>query len=247
MTDRPGAVTEAAGAGPSRRQGLGRIVARRGAQILGMQVVVAALLFAGAGTLRWRAAWVYLGLVFSGLAVTSWFVVRKNPAVIVARARIRQGTEPFDKILVPFCSLFGLAVPLAAGLDAVRFGWARLPAWTAWPGAALLLLSFIPLCWVLIENPYLEQTVRIQRESGHRVVATGPYAVVRHPMYAALILGYIAAPLLLGSGWAFAAAAGAMALLLVRTALEDRTLQRELDGYREYASKTRWRIVPFLW
>lgn len=227
--------------------GFGRVLARRLVQILALQAVGAALLFGGAGRLRWAAGGAYLGMTLAGLAVLGGLVARRNPEVVVARSRLREGTKPFDKAVLAVCSLFCLAVPLVAGLDAVRFGWAPLPGWTFWPGSALFLLSFLPLGAVLLENPYLEQTVRIQRDRGHRVVTTGPYAVVRHPMYAAMILSYAATPLLLGSGWAFAPAAGAVATIVVRTALEDATLRRELEGYEAYARRTRFRLVPFVW
>ena len=132
-------------------------------------------------------------------------------------------------------------------LDAVRFGWAPL----GWPwailGALLISASMVPVAGAMAVNRNLEQTVRIQADRGHQVTTTGPYRYVRHPMYAGLLLGLPGTALLLGSAWSLVPAAACGAVLVIRTALEDRTLRRELPGYEEYARHTRFRLVPGLW
>jgi protein-S-isoprenylcysteine O-methyltransferase Ste14 len=134
-----------------------------------------------------------------------------------------------------------------AGLDAVRFGWAPLPLWAIYPGLVLFAVGASLVTWCASVNPHLERTVRIQTDREHRVITEGPYRFLRHPMYAGVILGNLAAPLILGSSWAFAVAFYDIALFTWRAALEDRTLRAELPGYAEFAQQTRYRLLPGLW
>lgn len=133
------------------------------------------------------------------------------------------------------------------GLDAGRFGWAPLPAWTFWPGLALHLLGAVPIAAALCTNRHLETTVRIQADRAHSVVNRGPYRYVRHPMYSGLLVRLPGWVMMLGSAWAFVPLAGVVVALVIRTALEDSTLRRELDGYEAYARSTRYRLAPGLW
>lgn len=214
---------------------------KRFLQLFVFLVVVGALSFASAGRLDWWRAWVYLALYAGSVAVTAAVVLRTNPGVIRTRAEMQAGAKGFDKVIVLLYTLFTLALSVIAGLDAVRYQWAPLPFATVYFGAVLFLLSMIPVAWSLAVNPYLETTVRIQSERGHVAITSGPYRFVRHPMYAGVILGSLATPLVFGSAWALVPAAAITVLFVIRTALEDRTLQNELPGYKEYALRTPYR------
>jgi protein-S-isoprenylcysteine O-methyltransferase Ste14 len=136
---------------------------------------------------------------------------------------------------------------VVAGLDVLVYHWSPVPPWTWGLGLGLFVLGDVPVLWSLVENPYLERIVRIQEERGHKVITTGPYRFVRHPMYVGVFLMIVAWPLLLGSLWALVPAAGMIALMVYRTAAEDRMLLEELPGYQDFASKTRYRLLPGVW
>jgi protein-S-isoprenylcysteine O-methyltransferase Ste14 len=139
--------------------------------------------------------------------------------------------------------VIGLALLITAG----RWGWSSVPLRLQILGGIGLVLSMAGVYWVMANNPFLAQTVRIQTERGHRVVTTGPYRIVRHPMYADTLYFFWATPLLLDSWWAFIPTVLAMVVLSIRTALEDRTLQAELPGYRKYARQVKYRLIPGIW
>lgn len=135
---------------------------------------------------------------------------------------------------------------VVAGLDK-RFGWGSLsPVWSP-VGLILVVLGSVPSAWAISLNPHFEPTVRIQEERGHRVISTGPYQYVRHPGYLSVMITSAATPLLLGTPWAFLPVGAIIVVLVIRTALEDRVLRRELTGYREYAQRVRWRLFPGIW
>jgi len=206
------------------------------------------VVFLPAGTLDWPRAWallaVYTLAVGGFVAVLRW----RNPEALAARMRgAGEGTKPFDRVFVPVWTVLILAMLLVSGLDAVRFGWAPLPDWTLVPGFGLMGLAMVPIGWSAAHNPHLEGTVRIQHDRGHRVVSTGPYAWVRHPMYVGSLLWLWALPLILGSTWAMVPAALASAAMVWRTALEDATLREELPGYADFADQTRYRLLPGIW
>jgi protein-S-isoprenylcysteine O-methyltransferase Ste14 len=219
---------------------------RRVAQVLGFNLVWAVIFFGASGRLDHTRAWIYLGAGLVLLILNAAVVARKNPEVIAARSRLHGGTKTFDKVFGALYAAVVLATPVVAGLD-VRYSWAPLSQAALWPGLLLLFLGNIPILASLAENPHLEQTVRIQNDRGHRVITTGPYRLVRHPMYIGVILQHLAVPLAIGSALALAPAAAAVPLLVVRTALEDRALRRELPGYEAYARRTRYRLVPGFW
>ncbi|WP_026868922.1 methyltransferase family protein [Inquilinus limosus] len=212
-------------------------------------LVFALLLFGAAGTLRWPAAWVYLVLFF-GLAVPfCLWLARHDPALLQERMKspFQKGQPLWDRILLPVLfALFPLWLVLI-GLDAVRFGWSAMPAWLQWAGAAALILSLLAMGLVFRENTFLAPVVRIQEERAHRVITTGPYAVVRHPLYTAALVWFAATALMLGSWWGLVACIAFAVILAMRTALEDRELHRGLPGYPDYARRVRHRLVPFVW
>jgi protein-S-isoprenylcysteine O-methyltransferase Ste14 len=174
-------------------------------------------------------------------------VARANPIFFRARSRFQPGTKKWDLILVPvILSAFVVEIPIAT-LDAVRMGWSTVPLWVVLVGYVLLISGIAVTTWAQAVNPFFEPGVRIQKERAQRVITSGPYRFVRHPGYTAAIAMFIAIPLALASWWALWPAAVAIALLVVRTELEDGLLQAELSGYADYARRTRYRLMPAVW
>ena len=234
MTDKPGAGTK-----------LGALKFVR--TILGA-AIFPAIAFLGAGRIDWPRGWLYAVLFVAATTVGIAIVERTNPGLMAARSRgIRKDTKGFDKVFYAFFLPLMVIYPLVAGLDAVRFSWAPLPAWTVWPGILLFLPGAAVNTWSLIVNPHAEGTVRIQSDRGHAAVTEGPYRFVRHPIYVGTLVGFPAVPLVMGSAWALVPFVLLVILFVWRTALEDRALQRELPGYADYAQVTRYRLVPGIW
>ena len=171
----------------------------------------------------------------------------KNPVLRQERWKEREDSKSFDRTITYVYLSMLLAMTLIGGLDNGRFGWSSLPAWSVPLGVLLHVLGQLPMLWAFSTNPHLETTVRVQKDRDHKVITTGPYRFVRHPMYLGLIVMLVAWPLVFGSAWAYGPALVAFVAYLIRTELEDRTLQRELPGYAEYARSTRYRLVPFVW
>lgn len=223
------------------------VLVRRGVQVLvtiALQVVV---LFASAGTVRWPAGWLYVGLYVGVVAVGAAVLVPGHREVVEERSRGRQGAVAWDRHLTRALTVVWLGILAVAGL-AERWGWLPgLPSWLVAVGVALFLLGSGIMLWAMAANPFFSQVVRIQAERGHTVVADGPYSVVRHPGYTGMCLSTLGTALLLGSLWALLPWAGCVALLALRTSLEDQTLAGELDGYGEYRTRTRYRLVPRVW
>jgi protein-S-isoprenylcysteine O-methyltransferase Ste14 len=197
----------------------------------------------------WWEAWAYALVNILGFAFSRALAGRRHPDLLRERARFLQheDAKPWDKILSPLVGLGGGLVPLVAGLDAL-FGWSggfTFP-WKIL-ALALILAGFVLASYALIENRFFSGMVRIQTERGHKVVSSGPYRWMRHPGYAGALLAYLATPVLLDSAWAFLPAVVLSAILVVRTRLEDRTLQDELAGYRDYAQRVHYRLIPGVW
>ena len=208
--------------------------------------VVLGVLFGCAGRLDWLRGWLFAALTISTLAITIPVLTRENPRMLRTRLQKTQGTKSFDKVVYGFMMAALLACLAVAGLDA-RFRWSSLPFEWTYLGVLLFVAGYIPVGLALATNPFVERTVRIQEERGHVAVTTGPYRIVRHPMYAGLVLVIGSWPLLLGSTWSYVPWAVFALTLIVRTALEDRTLRRELPGYEEYTKQTRYRLIPEVW
>jgi protein-S-isoprenylcysteine O-methyltransferase Ste14 len=207
----------------------------------------AALVLISVGRWDWLWGWVYIGLMAAALAAHVIVLVPINPALLADRSEgLRQaGAKPWDRPVVMVMSVFYLATMIVGGLDA-RWEWSRdVPLAIYLTGLLLFILSWVVFLWAMASNPFFSESVRIQPE--HQVAVGGPYRVVRHPGYAGACLGFMATPLLLGSWWAFIPAILATATYVLRTALEDRTLQAELTGYTEYAARVRYRLAPGIW
>ena len=219
---------------------------KRFGQIGGMIVVIGLAMFLSAGRLDWWNGWAYLGLYIACIVIGGAWMIRHHPEVINERGRSSQDTKTFDRIIAPFYLLTGLGQFVVAGLDA-RFGWSSTPLWAQVLGGIGLVLSMTGVYWVMANNPFLAMTVRIQTERGHQVATRGPYRIVRHPMYAGSLYFFWATALLLGSWWALLLAVGSVIVLLIRTALEDKTLRAELPGYADYAQEVPYRLIPLVW
>jgi protein-S-isoprenylcysteine O-methyltransferase Ste14 len=201
------------------------------------------------GRWGWVEAWLYFALCAGGFVVSRAIAGRRNPGLLQERGRSLQhaDTQAWDRVLAPLVGIGGGVIPLVIGLD-VRYGWSgpfSLGARLA--GLALMLAGYALASWALAQNRFFSGVVRIQTERGHQVVSTGPYALVRHPGYAGAWLAYVGMPLLLASWWGLVPVALLTVALVVRTRLEDRTLQAELIGYKEYTQRVRWRLLPGLW
>jgi protein-S-isoprenylcysteine O-methyltransferase Ste14 len=204
--------------------------------------------FVPAGKLDWDRGWICTLVYVVCMTVLGLVVKLKNPGLIEARANWRhKDTKRFDKILLAVFFPLTLIQPAIAGLDTVRFRWSLLPFATVYAGTALFVLASALIGWALATNPYAESTVRIQTDRNHQVVSSGPYRYVRHPMYVGAIVLYPAAALIFGSVYALVVAGAIVIVFICRTAMEDRTLTRELPGYQEFASRTRFRLIPGLW
>jgi len=218
----------------------------RVAQIAIVLALEAAALFLSVGRLNWLWAWVFLGIYLLSIAINAVFMAR-SPETIAERGQPKEMRD-WDKLVGGLWGLFQfLLVPLVAGLDA-RFGWSGTLS-TAWhlAGAALFAAGLGLFSWAMITNAYFSTAVRIQTDRGQTVCRSGPYRLVRHPGYTGALLQSVGMPALLGSWWALIPALAAMFLMTLRTSLEDRTLQEELPGYREYAQSVRYRLLPGVW
>lgn len=211
--------------------------------------VLAALLFGSAGTFRWRAAWEFLGLLVLLSAPMIEPLIRHDPAVLEERMKspVRKDQAPWDRVLMTILlALFVAWWPLM-GLDAGRHGWSAMPDWLRWIGGAGMAITIWASYRILWANTYLSSVVRVQGERGHKVVSTGPYAIVRHPLYVVSIVLFASMAIMLGSWWGLAFSALLDIVLVARTAMEDRKLHEELEGYRDYAARVRYRLVPGIW
>ncbi len=207
--------------------------------------VFLALIFVPAGTLRWAEAWGFVAvyLVF-GVYATAW-LARHNPKLLNERISLTMPVKGWDKLVLLLFTVAAVAEFVLIGFDAVRFGWSTVPAWAKAVGFVGVVISLVLIFLAMKENPFLTKIVVVQRD--HHVVTTGPYAIVRHPMYTGAVLLFLSVPLALGSLWSLVPGGFMAALLAVRTVLEERTLSEELPGYVEYKQKTRYRLLPWVW
>ena len=202
------------------------------------------------GKWDWCQGWV-LGVVTIFFAVISLVLTAiKNPDLLVERSRYTsaEGIKDWDRRLVPIISIFlPILTYIVLGLDK-RFTWTKpFSPILVWTGFVLIILGFIFSTWAMLENRYFSAVVRIQSDRGHQVVQSGPYRIVRHPGYAGGVISYLAIPLFMNSWWSYIPMLAACILMVLRTHLEDQTLQSELPGYAEYAQRTRYRLIPGIW
>jgi len=197
----------------------------------------------------WWEAWLYAFICIWGFAISRVLAGRRHPDLLAERARFmkHENAKSWDKLLAPLVGLGSGLIPLVAGLDAL-FDWS--PTFSLSVKILLLVIilaGYVLASYALIKNRFFSGMVRIQTDRGHHVVSSGPYRWVRHPGYAGSLLAYLATPLFLDSQWAFLPAVFITIILVIRTDLEDRTLQDELEGYRDYARGVRYRLLPGVW
>ncbi len=217
-----------------------------GLAVLAMAAAFAVLIFVPTGRLDWTAGWIYLGMVIVYVVINWACLARWNPELIERRMRFAKGTKTWDKIWAALYAPVMIAIYVVAGVEA-RDEASGLPIVWWLLGLVIFVVGAALTTWSMVVNPFFEKTVRIQTERHHRVIDTGPYAYVRHPGYAGFLGWILSAPLLLASPLALIPALLAVIGLVVRTVLEDNTLQAELSGYPAYASRVRYRLIPGLW
>jgi protein-S-isoprenylcysteine O-methyltransferase Ste14 len=205
-------------------------------------------LFVPAGTWTWLRGWIFFSLLIAASIPDTLYLRRVNPDVIAARVNRHKGTKRWDLLLgAIFILPTMLAIPIVAALDDGRFHWFPVPWWVCVLGYSLLVTGMVGVTWAEAVNKFFEPSVRIQTDRGHRVIDSGPYAIVRHPGYVSGFLVFIGMPLSLGSLWALIPAVLVCLVLVVRTIWEDQTLRHELIGYEEYTQRVRYRLIPGVW
>lgn len=213
-------------------------------RIIATIIFLLAILFVPAGTLNWPEAWLLLVLYFFTVGGCLIWLKKNDPELLKERRSVRKDVKSWDKKIILIYTITLIIMLALAGLDAVRFRWSRVPL--VWK--AIGYIGFVPAVtlgfWAFKQNTYLAQYVRIQKDRGHRVITTGPYEYVRHPMYVGIILFILCSPLVLGSLYSFIPALIIVILFIIRTSLEDKTLQEELEGYQEYAKRVRYKLIP---
>ena len=201
------------------------------------------LIFLPAGTLRFWNGWLLMAVLFIPMFLAGCVMLVKAPALLRRRLNAKE-REAEQKGVIAWSGLLFVAAFLLAGFG-YRFGWPMLPRWACLVFAGVFLLGYALFAEVLRENEYLSRTVEVQ--AGQRVVDSGLYGVVRHPMYLATLLLFLSMPLILGSVYAFAVMLGYLPLIAARIRGEEALLERELAGYREYKEKVRYRLIPGIW
>lgn len=206
-------------------------------------LLVGFLLFLPAGTLQFAYGWLLVGLLFVPMLIAGLVMLLKAPALLKKRLdnKEKQATQ---KGVVALSGLMFVVGFVVAGLD-YRFGWSTIPSWVVIAASVLFLVGYALYAQVMRENAYLSRTVKV--EQGQKVVDTGLYGIVRHPMYMATILLFLMMPLVLGSWYALIAFAFYPAIIIVRLKDEEDLLTKQLPGYAEYKQKVKYRIIPFIW
>lgn len=219
---------------------------KRLVQVITTMLLAVAVVYIAAGRLNYLWGWVYLGISLLSVIAGGIYVLRHNPQAINERGRPAEGQKRWDRlIMLAYLPLF-IAVYVVSGLDA-RFGWSTIPLWLHIVGAVFTLFGSALTYAAMAHNKFLSMYVQVAQERGHRVATEGPYHYIRHPMYLSLVLSWPALAFLLGSYWALIPGLLASLMILLRTSLEDRTLQAELPGYADYARQVRYRLLPGVW
>ena len=206
-------------------------------------ILVMLLLFIPAGTLRYSGAWLFIALLFIPMLLMGAVLIKKDPQLLEKRLNTKE-TQSEQKGVVAISGIMFLGGFILAGLDR-RFGWTRIPGWAVGISAVTFLAGYIMYAEVMRENSYLSRTVEVQ--SGQKVIDTGLYGMVRHPMYTATILMFLAMPVILGSLISLAVFLIYPVVIVRRIGNEEEVLEKGLEGYTEYKKKVRFRLLPFIW
>ena len=206
-------------------------------------VLVGALIFLPAGSFAYWQGWLLMGILFVPMFLAGLVMMAKSPELLRRRLNARE-EETEQKQVLALSALMFLAAFVLAGLN-YRFGWLALPRWIVWTAAGVFLLGYILYAEVMRENVWLSRTIEVQENQ--RVVDTGLYAVVRHPMYAATLLLFLAMPLVLGSLPSFAVMLLYLPIIAKRIRNEEAVLERGLEGYSEYKKRVKYKVIPGIW
>jgi protein-S-isoprenylcysteine O-methyltransferase Ste14 len=227
---------------PEVKRGVVRWLRR---EVIGV-LFVAATLFIPAGRWNWVWGWALVGIYAVWVSANALILIPRSPELLAERAQRKKGIKDWD-VLMSIVGILTLCKHIVAGLD-VRYGWTvGIPLWLQIVTLIIAMSGYALGTWAMAANAFFSMMVRIQDDRGHTVVTGGPYQFVRHPGYVGVIAFELATPIMLGSLWALIAGLLAALLTVVRTALEDRTLSKELGGYTEYAQQTRYRLLPGVW
>lgn len=206
-------------------------------------IVIGAMLFLSAGTFQWQKAWLLMGILFIPMFFAGIVMMLKNPELLKKRLNAKE-KQTEQQLVIKLSGLMFAAGFLIAGLD-FRFRWTVPPEWLSWAAAAVFLLSYLLYAEVLRENTYLSRTVEVQENQ--KVIDTGLYGIVRHPMYSVTLLLFLSMPLVLGSVISFVIFLAYPIIIVKRIHNEEKVLEAELEGYAEYKKKVRYRLIPFIW
>ena len=206
-------------------------------------ILVGALIFLPAGTFDYMGGWLLMGILFVPMFAAGLVMMRKNPALLASRLDAKEKLKK-QSTVVKLSGLMFMSGFIAAGLG-VRFGWYMLPKGVSIGGAVLFLVSYVLYAEVLRENTYLSRTIKVQENQ--KVIDTGLYGIVRHPMYAATLILFLSMPVVLGSVWAFVIFLAYPPIIVARIRSEEEFLEKELEGYSEYKNKVKYRLIPFVW
>ena len=212
-------------------------------KFLGGLLIVGLLLFLPAGTFAWRQAWLLIAILFIPMFLAGLIMMKRSPELLRKRLDAKE-REAEQKTVIALSGLMFLAAFVVSGLNH-RFGWIVLPAWVSWAAAAVFLLAYALYAEVLRENAWLSRTIEVQENQ--KVVDTGLYGVVRHPMYMTTLLLFLSMPLVLGSVISFAIMLLYIPIIAKRIRNEEQVLEAGLEGYAEYKKRVRYRVIPFIW
>ena len=210
--------------------------------VLGV-VIIGILIFLPAGTFDYWNAWLFMGILFIPMFFAGIIMMIKNPELLKKRLNAKE-EQAEQSLVIKLSGLMFLLGFVIAGLN-LRFKWIMLPDWVLWAGAVIFLFSYLLYAEVLRENTYLSRTIEVQ--SGQKVIDTGLYGIVRHPMYTVTIILFLSMPLVLGSIISFAIFLTYPIIIAKRIRNEEAVLEKDLDGYIEYKKKVKYKIIPFLW
>ena len=212
-------------------------------KFLGGLLIVGLLLFLPAGTFVWRQAWLLLGILFVPMFIAGLIMMKRAPDLLRKRLNVKE-EEKEQKTVIVLSGLMFLAAFIVAGLN-FRFRWIVLPVWVSWAAAVLFLLAYVLYAEVLRENVWLSRTVGVQENQ--KVVDTGLYGIVRHPMYMTTLLLFLSMPLVLGSVISFVIMLLYIPIIAKRIRNEEQVLEGGLEGYAEYKKRIRYKVIPFVW
>lgn len=206
-------------------------------------IMVGVLIFLPAGSFAYWQGWLLMGILFVPMFIAGLVMMKKSPELLRKRLNVKE-EEKEQKTVILLSGIMFLAAFIAAGLN-FRFGWIVLPDWISYTGVAIFLAAYALYAEVLRENAYLSRTVEVQQNQ--KVIDTGLYGVVRHPMYMSTLLLFLSMPLVLGSVISFVITLAYIPIIAKRIENEEKVLEDGLPGYAEYKNRVKWKVVPFIW